>query len=89
MAYDVGDLVRCSAVFTDPVTGERVDPDTVTFQVKPPSGLEEMPVEQDGVGEYHVDVDATAVGLWRYRFAGEGAFQGAVEGYFNVRPSAF
>jgi hypothetical protein len=44
---------------------------------------------KDSVGNYHVDVDANAVGRWYYRFQGTGTNQAAEEGLFTVVPSQF
>ena len=93
--YEKGDLVRASGAFTN-VLGEALDPTTVIFQFKDPTGSTTSytygaasQVVKDSTGNYHVDVDASAVGTWYYRFYSTGTGQAADEGKFIVEPSAF
>jgi hypothetical protein len=95
MAYQVGDLVRVAAVWTNSA-GAPTDPTAVFAQTKAPDGtvteLEynaDVALVKDSTGNYHVDIDANAAGIWRYRFYSTGTGQGANEGYFVVEPSAF
>lgn len=94
-AYDVGDLVRCTAVFADS-GGVAHDPDTVYFQYKTPAGVvttyqygNDVAVERSTTGTYHVDLDITASGLWYYRFYATGEGRAAGEAWFQVRLSQF
>jgi hypothetical protein len=43
----------------------------------------------DSVGNYHVNMDANAVGVWYYRFQGTGANQSAAEDQLEVVASQF
>lgn len=91
--YEVGELVRCSGVFTNQA-GSAVDPSTVTFRVRKPDdtvtayvyGTDEE-VVKDATGNYHVDVSATTSGRWFYRWEGGGTGQSAGEKTFRVQAS--
>lgn len=92
--YDVGDLIRVSAAFTS--AGAAIDPTAVTAKVKAPTGTTTTLVYgvdagliKDSVGNYHIDVSATEMGTYVYRFAATGTAQSASESSFRVRASAF
>jgi len=94
-SYDIGVLVRCSAVFTD-TTGAAIDPSAVKFKFKTPAGAITMytygtnvQLVKDGVGHYHVDISVTTNGDWLYRYESTGSGQAAEESTFFVRDSAF
>lgn len=93
--YDVGDLVRCSAAFTDSA-GVAQDPAGVTFKQKDPSGnIATLTYGVDGAlvrastGNYYVDVSIDEAGTWAFRFAGTGNGQAAAESVFVVERSSF
>jgi hypothetical protein len=93
--YDVGDLVRCSATFTDQ-DDTAVDPTGIAFKVKTPAGVTttytygtDAALVRDSTGNYHVDVSMTAAGLWPYRWASTGTGQAAAEGQLLVEASRF
>ena len=93
-AYDLGDMVRCSAAFTE--NGAAVDPTTVTFQVRrQPAGTITTYVSgdpelvKDSTGNYHVDYEPDHVGDWCYRFAGTTTYVCAAERAFRIRSSCF
>jgi uncharacterized protein YfaS (alpha-2-macroglobulin family) len=88
--YDNGDLVRCTAAFTD-TAGTAIDPTTVSFRVKDPAGTittyaygTDSELVKDSTGNYHVDIDANTDGIWAYRFSSTGAGQAAAEATFRV-----
>lgn len=87
--YQVGDLVRISAVFRD-IAGTLVDPTTVALKVTKPSGAQNTytfalsQVIKDSTGNYHYDAAADAAGLWRYTWSSTGAGQAAENGEFRV-----
>jgi hypothetical protein len=62
--YQVGDLVRISAVFRD-IAGALVDPSTVSLKVTKPSGAQNTytfalsQVIKDSTGNYHYDAAPT------------------------------
>ena len=88
-AYARGTLVRASASFADGA-GNAVDPTAVTARVRAPNGTVTAPAAtKDGVGTYHVDIDADAEGAWHYRWEGTGANQAAAEGQFTVNVGVF
>lgn len=93
--YDKGDLVRCSASFTTSA-GAAVDPTVITFKFKTPGGTTttytygvDAELVKDSVGNYHVDVSATASGTWFYRFEGTGDAQAADEASILIEKSEF
>jgi hypothetical protein len=94
-AYDIGDLVRLSASFTDSDLVSR-DPTAVTVRVKTPSGVAtayvygiDASVVKDSTGHYHIDVSVTETGIYRWRWEGTGAIQAAEEASITVRSSEF
>ena len=93
--YDKGQLVRVAGRFQN-ASAAYVDPATVRFKYKNPSGtittltyLTDAALVKDATGEYHVDVDASVSGTWHYRWESTGTNQAADEGKFEVAESAF
>lgn len=89
--YDKGDLVRCSAIFTD-AAGTFIDPTTVTAKTKNPAATTttyvygtDVALVRDSAGHYHIDVSVSTTGTWRYRFESTGTGQAAAEGVFIVK----
>lgn len=73
----INDVVTLSIAFTD--NGAPLDPDTVRFKVKPPSGevvVYEYETDEelvrDSAGNYHVDVTLDERGLWLHEWEGVG-----------------
>ena len=88
--YQVGDLVRVSASFTD-ASGNAVDPDTVYCDITAPDGTKttytygtDAEVVRDSAGNYHLDVDVTAAGRWCYAWRSRGTGQAAGSGSFHA-----
>lgn len=88
--YETGDLVRCSAVWTD-ADGNYLDPTVVKFRFKSPDGTTttythgvDAELVRDDTGRYHVDVDVDAAGVWWYRFYSTGTGQAAGEDAFTA-----
>lgn len=93
--FDVGDAVRCSAGFKN-LAGTAIDPTTVSVSVKKPDGTVEtkvygtdVEVVKSSIGNYYIDVDVTAHGVWYYRFFSTGSGKAAAERQFVVRRSQF
>lgn len=95
--YIRGTRVRCFAAFENDA-GAAADPTTVIFKVIPPSGVAnivtktyptDIEVVKDSTGNYHLDVDATIVGEWEYRYEGTGTVITAGEGKFLVEDTPF
>lgn len=89
--YDVGDLVKVSAVFSDEY-GSAIDPAEVRLAYRTPAGVTttllygtDAAVVRDSVGTYHANINATAAGTWRYRWFSSGTGQAAEEDKFYVR----
>ena len=86
--YDIGDLVRVSAVFTN-AAGSASDT-TVALKLMKPDGTTSTPTPtHDSTGNYHYDVSVDQAGKWYYRYEGTGVVQTASEGSFLVRESSF
>lgn len=91
--YDVGDLVRLKATFTDPNNGDiPIDPGTVAVLYKNPAGVvtkkvfgTDSEVVKDSTGVYHIDVDIDADGQWKYRWESTGVGQAAEEAEASVQ----
>lgn len=87
--FDKGDLLRVEATFRD-LADELVDPATVTFKAKPPSGDVRTEVgAQDSEGVYHAEFDLDVAGSWHLRVESTGIGQAAEEATIRVRKSAF
>lgn len=92
--YDVGDGIRFSVVFVDAASGSFVDPTTVEFSLKSPSGEITKNTYPSGIarntaGSYHTDSLITDSGVYWYRWAGSGTHPAAIEGNFVVSRSQF
>jgi hypothetical protein len=73
-----------------------VDPTAVFCEVRTPAGVEttytygvDAGLVKDSVGNYHLNVSATARGTWPYRWYSTGTGQAAGESWFFVRESDF
>lgn len=90
--YDIGDVTRCSVIFTL-AAGSTVDPSKVYFAVQKPDGAIANStysagttyVNRSALGHYYKDIVCTGAGLYEYRFWSTGTAQAAEEGYFSVR----
>ncbi len=94
-AYDKGDVVVVSAVFTDR-NDALLDPTALTFTFKDPNGAAityvfgvDSELVKDSVGNYHVDLKPTIDGYWRYKYQSTGIGQAAEEGQFQVKRGFF
>jgi len=95
ITYDLGDLVRSSVTFTIESSGLAGDPDTVSVSYIDPSGNVttkvygvDAEVIKDGVGDYHIDINADEAGTWYHRWFGTGNIQAAQEQHFDVKPAS-
>ena len=92
--FHKGSLPRLSAAFKD-AAGTLGDPSTVTVKYQKPDGTEvtkvyvtDVEVVKDSVGNYHIDVSASASGVWVYRWQSTGPVT-AAEAIFTVKESEF
>lgn len=92
--YDIGDLVRVSAVFTNSA-GTAIDPTAVYVKYRTPAGVTttltygvDVALVKDSVGHYHADISITAAGTWRYRWYSTGTGQASEEHYLKARQQA-
>lgn len=76
--YDVGDLARITASFTDP-GGAYVDPTEVYCTYTDPSGNSttlhygvDAALVKSAVGQYYVDVNVDESGTWMYHWYSTG-----------------
>lgn len=83
--YDIGDKATLRGVFTDPTSGVRVDPATVTCTVRKPDGTIVTPAVSGSGGAYVAQVPVDQEGEWLYAFDGIGDYQAAEERSFTVR----
>lgn len=93
--YQIGDLIRVSALFTD-AAGVAVDPTGIVAKYKNPANTittltypTDAPLVKDSTGNYHVDIAVATTGIWYYRFTGTGAVTAADEHRFYVERSEF
>lgn len=93
--YDVGDVVRCSVAYANSAD-VAVDPTAVFCKVRKPDGTitqytygADAALVKQSPGSYYLDVEATAAGVWYYRFYSTGVGQAAGETSFRVRTSNF
>jgi len=92
--YDVGDLVRVSAVFKN-ASAVATDPTAISFKYRKPStGVvttlvypTDAALVRDSQGNYHVDISITEKGVWIHKFIGTGAVQAVEESNFVVKGS--
>jgi len=90
-SYDVGDMRRLGVAFADSA-GTAVDPTTVTFTIRAPSGTvtsytygTDAELVKTGTGAYYVDWTIAAAGRYAYRFAGSGDITTAEGDEFYAR----
>lgn len=95
LTFPKGAVVRIDAEFTDEA-GVAIDPTAVRARYKPASSVEvtlvygaDVRVVRDGVGLYHVDLEANEAGTWTYRWEGAGVAQAVAEARFKIDASVF
>lgn len=89
-SYDVGDLVRISAVFKN-VNLSLVDPSSVVVLINQPNGTTyskqygtDADVVKDSTGNYYIDYYIQQAGLYSYKFSGTGAVTASGVGSFSA-----
>jgi hypothetical protein len=94
----LGNTVVVSAVIRDKATKALIDPETLRCRVKRRAKDAEETVYVYGthpeltrrsVGTYELRITPDAPGAWIYRWEGDGPFESAREGTFNIEPSNF
>lgn len=87
--YAKDSLVRVSSEFT--LSGTDTDPTTVKCFYKDPTGVVttltygiDNALVKDATGKYHVDISASIVGNWWYRFEATGSVVAANEAEFVI-----
>jgi len=93
MAYDIGDVVRVHAVFSDE-SGTLIDPAVVVAKAINPAGgsVGGLFTVREAAGRYYADVAvplaAASAGVWYYRFETTTPSSGE-ESQFTVAASKF
>lgn len=88
-----GASVLFKSTYTDPDTGDPVDPGSVEIQVKKADGSAKVSyvfgtdteVTKDGVGLFRAVIPAGDAGLYNYRWEGGGSVQAIAQGSFTVQ----
>lgn len=87
-----GTRVRISCVLS-PLTSPDVpaDPASVTCEVTSPSGVVNVThwpadpeIVHESAGKFHLDVEASSAGVWKYRWSSIGGVQAVSRGEFKV-----
>lgn len=88
--FELGDDVRVATVFKDSA-GTAINPSAVYFKFTTPAGAEtiyqygvDAQLVRDSTGNYHVDIDASMLGVFRWKFYSTGSGKGADAGKFRV-----
>jgi hypothetical protein len=98
MSYDIGDRVVVSVVFySDATLTTAADPTAVTLEYMAPNGTittltygVDGALVKDSTGNYHVNLDPTQSGVWKYKWQGTGAIVSASpDTEFTVTTSVF
>jgi hypothetical protein len=88
MQIDVGDDVRLDFTITNNDTGNLYDPTTLDVQVQPPVGPLQIftgtAIIKDAEGTYHLYVNVTMSGTWRWKVIAGGDARGTGVRSFNV-----
>lgn len=95
MAYDINESIRCNVEFKNR-SGAFVDPTTITFKIKSPTGtittytyITDEELVKESTGRYYIIVEPDESGTWHYRFSGTGTIKAAGESRFTVKPTQF
>jgi hypothetical protein len=94
MAYQVGDLVRCTGTI-EQTDGTNIDPSVVKSWFRSPSGTvtiytygTDAELVKSATGIYYMDVNLDTAGDWHYGFYSTGTGQAAsVDTKLTVDPS--
>ena len=87
--WDIGDVIPIGANFVD-ANDAPANPTTVTCFLLDPDGVETtLTTSNPTTGQYTASFAVTKFGRWRFRFESDAAFGAVVEGYRDVRVSAF
>ena len=88
MIYDIGDVARIAAVFTD-LNGNPVDPTTITLLIQDPANNQTTPApSHDSTGNFHYDLTTALAGTYTYRWTGTGAATVVIEGSIIVEATS-
>ena len=83
--FDVGDVVRLKANFTD-TGGDPLDPSAVTFIYETPAGGTTTSTgTHPSTGFYYIDVISTGAGVYEWRVYSTGVGRAAGESWFRIR----
>lgn len=95
--FYVGDVLALTTRFFSPTgydpaqgAGSLVDPAVVGLSIRNPLGTVAAPVaSRVATGIYFAEQSLSLGGVWHWRWAGTGAYQGALEGHLPVASTRF
>jgi hypothetical protein len=94
--YDIGDLVQFTGTFTKLEDDSLIDPTTVRFLFRRPSGTTDIyvygtdsEIVRTSLGIYKMSLPIDEEGDWYYRIESTGTGRAAQEQRFSVRDSKF
>lgn len=89
-SYPLGNEMTISVTFADATTKVPTNPTNVACLVLDPCGNETSVVPTNPTtGVFQALYTPLVAGIWHYRWVGTGIVTAAVEGAFEVQPSAF
>jgi hypothetical protein len=103
ITFALGQYIPISMTFTHALTGELIDPTTVTVTVRSPTGVTMVYAWPSGtvartvdgtgftcpVGALTQEILATEPGLWSYKIRSTGPARGGASGQFTVLADPF
>lgn len=94
--YTIGQDVRFSVVITEVATDTEVNPTTVRFKLKDPTGTittytygSGTDIVRPSTGNYYCDCTLSTKGTWYYRWESAGTYVGAEEDRVKISRSNF
>jgi hypothetical protein len=91
ISFPLGSVVDIEGEYRNDLSGNLVDPTTVTLELTDPAGTTtsytyaSAAVTRSSVGKYTKRVAPASTGVWRYRWVSTGANAGADVGNFRIR----
>lgn len=92
----IGNTVRFTGTVASRLTRSRIDPGTVAFKVRSPSGTvttytygSNSEVTKIGTGIYACDLDLATAGVWTWVFECSGSAKGLITGSVTMVASGF
>lgn len=93
--YDLNSLISITVAFNRVDNGQPIDPGEVTLSIRQPDctlvvySYSAGDVQRDDVGNYHMEIDGTIAGHWKYKWEGTYPVEaGSIDGEFIVKSSS-